>query len=145
MRKSARFPMALMVVLFSGITFAQTPASSRTSDFGKREFEANCASCHGVSGKGNGPLVEFLRRSPPDLTLLVKKNQGVFPMNRLYDVIEGGSLPAHGARDMPVWGQEYRIKDAEYYMDTPYPISPEAMVRTRLLALLEYINRLQER
>ena len=145
MRTTVRFPMALMAVLFSGLVFAQTTAPSRTSDFGKREFEANCASCHGVSGKGNGPLVEFLRRSPPDLTLLVKKNQGVFPMNRLYEVIEGGNLPAHGARDMPVWGQEYRIKDAEYSMDTPYPISPEAMVRTRLLALLEYINRLQER
>ncbi len=145
MRTTARLTMAFMALLFSGVAFSQGAAPSRSSDFGKREFETNCASCHGVSGKGNGPLLEFLRRSPPDLTLLTKKNQGVFPMNRLYEVIEGGNVPAHGARDMPVWGREYRIKDAEYYMDTPYPVSPEAMVRTRLLALLEYINRLQER
>ncbi|MEY3871816.1 MAG: hypothetical protein RLZZ296_811, partial [Pseudomonadota bacterium] len=97
MRKSACLPMALLALLFSGAAFAQSTAPSRISDFGKREFETNCASCHGVSGKGNGPLLEFLRRSPPDLTLLTKKNQGVFPMNRLYEVIEGGNLPAHGA------------------------------------------------
>lgn len=112
-------------------------------DFGKREFAANCASCHGVDGKGKGPLVELLRRSPPDLTQLAKSNQGVFPMSRLYEVIEGANVPAHGSRDMPVWGLDYRIKDAEYYMDTPYDAG--ALVRSRILALLEYINRLQAR
>jgi mono/diheme cytochrome c family protein len=117
--------------------------AQQKTDFGKREFEANCASCHGVNGKGNGQLVEFLRRSPPDLTLLAKNNQGVFPMNRLYDVIDGANVPSHGTRDMPVWGRDYRIKDAEYYADAPYDAA--AMVRSRILALLEYINRLQVR
>ena len=143
MREIVRLPVVLATALLCSSVFAQTSMPSRPTDFGKREFEANCASCHGVNGKGQGPLVEFLRRSPPDLTLLAKNNQGVFPMSRLYQVIEGGGLPAHGSRDMPVWGREYRIKDAEYYMDTPYPFEPEAMVRSRLLALLEYINRLQ--
>jgi len=112
-------------------------------DFGKREFEANCASCHGATGKGNGSVAELLRKSPPDLTLLAKNNQGVFPMARLYDVIEGANVPAHGSRDMPVWGRDYRIKDAEHYMDVPY--DAEALVRARILALLEYLNRLQVR
>lgn len=143
MRKLPAFSMSLMAVLLAGAALAQSAAPNRQNDFGKREFEANCASCHGVNGKGNGPLVGFLSRSPTDLTLLAKKNQGVFPMSRLYDVIDGEGLPAHGSRDMPVWGREYRIKDAEYYVDTPYPY--ESMVRARLLALLEYINRMQER
>lgn len=112
-------------------------------DFGKREFEANCASCHGTTGKGNGVLVELLRKSPPDLTLLAKKNQGVFPMSRLYEVIDGENVPAHGSRDMPVWGRDYRVKDAEYYGEVPYDAG--AMVRARILALLEYLNRLQVR
>jgi hypothetical protein len=25
----------------------------------------------------------------------------------------------HGTRDMPIWGQEYGVKAAEYYMDVP--------------------------
>ncbi|HSV82100.1 MAG TPA: cytochrome c [Ramlibacter sp.] len=122
-----------------GSAFAQ--AKTDRVDFGKREFEANCASCHGVSGKGGGPLVEWLKKSPPDLTMLAKKNGGVFPMSRLYEVIDGADVPSHGSREMPVWGRDYKIKAAEYYMDVPY--DAEAYARTRILALLEYINRLQ--
>ena len=124
-----------------GTSWAQPRPEMVRVDLGKREFEANCASCHGMDAKGRGPLVEFLRKSPPDLTQLAKSNQGVFPMNRLYTVIEGENLPAHGGRDMPVWGRDYRLKDAEYYMDTPYDAA--GLVRARILALLEYISRLQ--
>jgi mono/diheme cytochrome c family protein len=126
------------LALYSSVVLAQ-----QKTDLGKREFEANCASCHGINGKGHGQFVEFLRRSPPDLTLLAKNNQGVFPMNRLYEVIDGSHVPSHGTRDMPIWGQVYRIKDAEYYGEVPY--DPAAMVRGRILALLEYIHRLQAR
>jgi len=110
-------------------------------DPGKREFDTNCASCHGVSGKGNGPLGELLKRSASDLTTLQKRNGGVFPMARMYEIIEGGSVPEHGTRDMPIWGREYSIKAAEYYMDVPY--NQEAYVRARILTLLEYVSRLQ--
>ena len=143
MRKMVPAVITTLAAMLCSAAFSQTATPARPSDFGKREFEANCASCHGNSGKGNGPLVELLRRSPPDLTLLAQRNQGVFPINRLYEVVEGGNLPAHGARDMPVWGRAYRIEDAQYYMDGPY--NPDVLVRTRLLALLEYINRLQVR
>jgi mono/diheme cytochrome c family protein len=110
-------------------------------DLGKREFDTNCASCHGVSGKGNGPLGELLKRSASDLTTLQKRNGGVFPMARMYETIEGGGVPEHGTRDMPIWGREYSIKAAEYYMDVPY--NQEAYVRARILNLLEYVSRLQ--
>lgn len=132
---------AVALSLICSVTWAQ--AQAQRSDFGKREFETNCASCHGTNGKGNGPLGELLRRSPPDLTLLAQKNQGVFPMDRLYEVVDGANVPSHGSRDMPIWGRDYRVKDAEYYFETPY--NADAMVRGRILALLEYINRLQVR
>lgn len=136
MRNAAIKLSVIGLALCSGAVLAQQKV-----DFGKREFEANCASCHGISGKGNGILVEHLRKSPPDLTLEAKRNQGVFPMNRLYEIIEGANVPAHGTRDMPVWGVDYRIKDAEYYIDVPY--DAQALVRARILALLEYLSRLQ--
>lgn len=128
----------IALALCSGAVLAQQKV-----DFGKREFEANCASCHAATGKGNGVMVPYLSKSPPDLTQLAKNNQGVFPMARLYEVIEGAKVPAHGSRDMPVWGMDYRIKDAEHYMDVPY--DAEGLVRARILALLEYLNRLQAR
>jgi mono/diheme cytochrome c family protein len=132
---------AVGLALSIGNAFAQ----QQKTDFGKREFDTNCASCHGADAKGNGPMGELLRRSPPDLTQLAKKNGGVFPMTRLFDVIEGGSVPSHGTRDMPIWGREYRIQDAEYYLEARGNYDSAALVRAHILTLLEYINRLQVR
>ena len=120
---------------------ASAQTKGERSDFGKREFEARCASCHGNGGKGDGPVTPFLSKSPPDLTLLARRNGGIFPISRLYDVVEGGAVGSHGTREMPVWGREYRMQAAEYYGEVPY--DPEAYTRARLLALLEYVNRLQ--
>jgi mono/diheme cytochrome c family protein len=117
--------------------------------FGKREFDANCAACHGMDGKGRGPVAGFLTKNPPDLTLLSRGNGGVFPMDRLYRAIDGRDLPEgsqpgpHGNREMPIWGRDYRLRDAEFYGEVPY--DPDAMARGRILALLEYLNRLQAR
>jgi len=47
----------------------------------------------------------------------------------------------HGTRDMPIWGTDYKIKTAED--DTHFPYNPEVIVRVRILALTEYIYRLQ--
>jgi mono/diheme cytochrome c family protein len=118
-------------------------ARNEKVDFGKREFDSNCASCHGVSGKGNGPLSNLLKKSPPDLSLLAKNNGGVLPLARLYEVIDVAGVASHGTRDMPVWGAEYRVRAGEHYGEVPY--DPEVYVRARILALLDYMNRFQEK
>ena len=131
----ARQALVAAFALGAGAVMAQ-----QRVDMGKREYDNNCAACHGASGKGNGAYADLLKKSPPDLTTMARRNGGVFPMARAYDVIEGAGV-GHGTRDMPIWGQDYSVKAAEYYMDVPY--SQEAYVRTRILALVEYLNRLQ--
>jgi mono/diheme cytochrome c family protein len=109
---------------------------------GKFEYQSNCAVCHGSDGKGAGAYVDFLKTTPPDLTQLSKKNGGVFPLERVYSVIDGRQeMKGHGPRDMPIWGKDYQIKAGEYYVDLGY--DPEAYVRGRILALIDYLNRLQ--
>jgi hypothetical protein len=78
-----------------------------------------------------------------DLTTLSKRNNGVFPFARVAEIIDGReTVKAHGTRDMPIWGRDYYLREAqEAYMDVPY--EPEAYVRTRILALTEYVHRLQ--
>ncbi|MBL8485566.1 MAG: cytochrome c [Rhodocyclaceae bacterium] len=117
-------------------------------DLGKREYMNSCAVCHGANGKVEGPevaAVEFLKTMPTDLSTLAKRNGGVLPVDRLYAVIDGRQLvKGHGTRDMPIWGDRYNretVKAAEYYMDMPYDM--EMYVRSRVLALVDYINRLQ--
>lgn len=140
MKNTVKAALATWGLLAGAVAMAQ-PVQPLRSDFGKREFDSKCAVCHGLNAKGQGPVVEMLRKPPPDLTLLARRNNGVFPMERLYQVIDGADVPAHGTRDMPIWGQDYRVKAGEYYMEMPY--DPNAYVRARILALLEYINRLQ--
>lgn len=130
-----------LLALLTALVVPATVVAQAKVDFGKGEFEANCAACHGVTGKGSGPIAELLKRSPTDLTTLQRRNGGVFPMARVYETIEGAGVAEHGTRDMPIWGREYSVKAAEYYMDAPY--SQEAYVRARILALAEYLNRMQ--
>lgn len=130
---------------FVALAFSTSACAQAKVDLGKQEFDAKCALCHGTSGKGTGAYGELLRRSPPDLTLIAKQNQGVFPMARLYEVVEGSTVLAHGTRDMPIWGKEFRVQDAQYYLEARGNYDPEALVRARILLLLEYMSRLQVR
>jgi mono/diheme cytochrome c family protein len=117
-------------------------AQDKKFDFGKREYDSNCATCHGLTGKGDGPYKPFLTKSPTDLTQLSKKNAGIYPFHSVYAIIDGRQdVAGHGPRDMPIWGSAYSLKAAASNIDVPY--SPEGYVRTRILALTEYISRLQ--
>lgn len=123
-------------------------AQDKKFDFGKREYDSNCASCHGLKGKGDGPLRPFLTKSPADLTTLSKRNAGIYPFHAVYAIIDGRQdVAAHGPGDMPVWGAEYSVKAAQAaYLDVPaVPYPPETFVRSRILALTEYISRLQSK
>lgn len=130
-----RIGFAAAAVLIAAGAMAQPKV-----DLGKREYDNNCAVCHGRDGKGGGPYNELLKRSAPDLTTMARRNGGVFPVAKAYEVIEGAGV-GHGTRDMPIWGSDYNVKAAEYYMDVPY--DREAFVRGRILSLIEYLNRLQ--
>lgn len=129
------------MALYSGAVFGQ----QQKTDYGKQEFDAKCAVCHGTTGKGNGPLADFLRQRPSDLTQLTQKNGGVFPTTKVYEVIEGSNVPGHGTREMPVWGRDFQAEDAAQYKEARGHYDVSGAVRARILMLLEYINRLQAR
>lgn len=69
-------------------------------------FQAYCATCHGVTGKGDGPIASVLDTAVPDLTTITKRHSGLFPTTRVRSIIAGDDLiKAHGTREMPIWGQ----------------------------------------
>ena len=121
-------------------------------DAGKIEYEIGCAPCHGVDGKGRGPVAAGLTATPADLTVLAKKNNGVFPLSSVYDTIYGiKTIIAHGTRDMPIWGYRYAPalseangpKASDRFTRPIY--EPDAVLRTRMLAVVDYLNRIQEK
>ena len=126
-------------------------ASAQGIDAGKAEYQSDCAACHGIDGKGNGPVSKELKTRPTDLTVLAKKNNGVFPLNAVNKIIDGREpIGSHGTREMPIWGyrlvppEHYILKDADDYLYLP-PASPEAVVQGRILSIIDYLNRIQEK
>lgn len=91
---------------------------------GKAMYVNYCAPCHGVDGKGNGPVAPALRQQPMNLTGLSRANGGKFPSMHIDAVLEGGStIPSHGTREMPVWGPIFATMDRELYQEKTIRIS----------------------
>lgn len=136
--------LGTILVFIAGAGHPADKADIRKIDIGKAEYEQKCIICHGILGKGDGAYGAMLKKPATDLTVLSKNNGGVFPFARVFETIEGThELKAHGTREMPIWGKEYR--SSKYYdeylheegMDRSY------FARSRILALTEYIYRLQ--
>jgi mono/diheme cytochrome c family protein len=132
--------IASIIVGSSGTSVAQD------IDAGKSEFQFACATCHGIDGKGKGPVSSQLKVEPADLTVLAKKNNGVFPFSAVYEAIDGRqAVIAHGPRDMPIWGLRYTLPQIQESVRNYSSFDPEARVRARILALIDYLNRIQEK
>jgi mono/diheme cytochrome c family protein len=87
-------------------------------------FVNYCAPCHGVDGKGNGPVAPALRQKPTDLTVLSRNNNGRFPAAHITSVLEyGATIPSHGTREMPVWGPILGTMDQEQVQEKTIRIS----------------------
>ena len=116
---------------------AQTPAPGApvSAVNGSSVFRTYCASCHGTSAKGDGPLAESMRRRPADLTEIAKRNGGVFPSDLVFRTIDGRQpVRGHGGPDMPVWGDAFRRSLAG---------GDEASVRSRIQSLVAYLESIQ--
>ncbi len=135
---------ALAIAIGLSLIAGEAPAQS-TPDWGKVEYESNCASCHGLGGKGDGPLSESFRPKAADLTTLARRNDGVFPAQRVYEIIDGRQeVAAHGPRAMPVWGRDYRSHVPDMTLgDIQIYGLKDAVAHNKLLALVDYLHRLQ--
>jgi mono/diheme cytochrome c family protein len=128
-------------------------ARAEDPDVGTSEFKSSCASCHGSDARGKGPVADQLKVPPPDLTTLAKRNNGAFPKDAVYETIAGSkTIPAHGIREMPVWGERFNpIVRLPHYVDPSYwkmagpEQDPEVVVRNRILAVVDYLSRVQQK
>lgn len=121
-------------------------AADKFVDVGKGEYNAACASCHGLQGLGDGPAADQMKAKMPDITGLAKTNNGVFPFDRVYQIIDGRQeIKAHGSREMPIWGTAFRRQSSLYFDTYPALADPESAARSRILALTEYVYRLQRK
>ncbi len=106
---------------------------------GLEMYESLCASCHGASAQGDGPVAPLIKIHVPDLTRIAQRNGGEFPAEDVHRTIDGRfEHPAHGPRDMPVWGwQFYRSQS----MNDP---AERARVDALIDRLVDYLRTIQK-
>ena len=105
---------------------------------GAETFDRFCASCHGSSGEGNGPVAAGLPITVPDLTTLKKRQGDRFPEDTLRKIIDGRDVVIyHGTRYMPVWGYEFWVEEGA-------DEEAEKRVEIIILNLIEYIESIQK-
>lgn len=115
---------------------ANAPADQDVEAAGKARFMENCAVCHGEDAKGGGPFTTLLKSAPSDLTQLSQGNGGEFPFNRVYDAIDGRASVkgAHGSKDMPIWGGEWKGSS----------VAAETALRGQILEMIIYLRSIQQ-
>ena len=110
------------------------PAAYTDPSSGKAMYQQYCASCHGMDGMGNGPAAPALKMPATNLTTLSARNGGTFPAAHIAAEIQGDAMtPAHGSKDMPVWGPIFRSMGGH----------SQAQVQLRIRNLTNYLESIQ--
>ena len=138
--KSAIALAVLLIGVVSSPSIAQDEGGDGVGS-AERDFRLYCSTCHGESGRGDGPKTFGLSGPAPDLTGLSLRNGGVFPRERLQAIIDGREiLKNHGEREMPVWGLWFKMEAEE---DLGGAEGDEGTVQRRIMALIDFLQTLQ--
>ena len=120
------------------ITTGCTSPEKEPESIGRQLYVTHCSACHGMNGSGNGPAAVSLKESPRDLRRIAFREGGEFPFMKVAAHIDGRSdIPAHGLREMPVWGKQFGEN---------LPVDEalkEEMISGNLLHLITYLESLQ--
>jgi len=101
---------------------------------GRKLYLEYCASCHGMTGEGDGPVSRALTTPPANLRKLAERFGNPLPEDQVARYIDGrAEVKAHGPRDMPVWG-------ARFFFETG---GDEREVKRRIDALVAYLQSIQ--
>jgi len=129
-----------LLACFASVTAAfatPAPPADYLAMGGEELYGRLCASCHGTTGRGDGPVANSFKIEVPDLTLIARRHGGAFPRDQIEQTIDGRyTVLAHGTRTMPVWGEVLGRTEIG---------NPDAERATRLMItrLLDYVESLQ--
>ena len=114
-------------------------AAELTPADGRSLYEANCAACHGASGKGDGPVAATLETPPADLTRIAARRGGVWPVLEVMSIIDGYTQATNPRPDMPVLSEISEGPTVAF--DSGNGLTTQ--VPARLLAVADYLETIQ--
>ena len=81
---------------------------------GRLSYRRYCGSCHGATALGDGSVAQYLTVKPANLKEISLRNDGVFPLDMVVQVIDGRTpVSGHGSADMPVWGDVFQTASTD--------------------------------
>jgi hypothetical protein len=108
---------------------------------GQKIYNDNCTSCHGKTARGNGPLASQLERPVPDLTTILERNGGTFPMADVMSTIDGYLRRVRGGDLlMPEFGTDLQAGPLVNFDSGDGILTPTP---SRLIAIAEYLRSIQ--
>jgi len=125
--------------LFS-IPFLFVGLSLEAQSAGKTLYVENCVSCHGISGRGDGPVAASLATKPADLTQVAARRDGVWPMLEVMSIIDGYSRNTLPREDMPVF--ENFLDNDMVEFDTGNGV--KTLVPAELIDIVNFLETLQD-
>ena len=74
----------------------------------RAHYLQDCATCHGLTATGDGPMARALTTPPANLRRLSERFGNPLPEDQVARYIDGRvDIKAHGPRDMPIWGNRF--------------------------------------
>lgn len=138
MSRFNRVVKATAVLTFAVSVLIVSCGKAPDSPTGQALYVRHCASCHGESGDGNGPVAVSLRRPPSDLRLIAKRHDGRFDEGYVMQVIDGRrAVVEHGTREMPIWGAVFESE----HQGKGYP-GYTSLLHSRTLS--DYLRSIQQ-
>jgi hypothetical protein len=103
---------------------------------GGEMYAAYCVGCHGEDGLGYGRYSSDCTVPPSDLTQLARRNHGIYPAEKVRQVLRQGTGQAPAGRGyMPIWEPLLKVLNG----DAP------GVTEVRIRSLAEYVRTLQDK
>lgn len=115
--KHGRDLLVLLALLTAALLSTTMAVQAADVDQGKKLYGQFCASCHGQSGKGDGPAAAALNPKPRDHT--DKEYMSKLSDEDMFKVIKNGGASIGKSPLMPPWGaslKDDQIKDVVAYI-----------------------------
>jgi mono/diheme cytochrome c family protein len=124
------------ILMLVGLILIFATEASATNEVarGRELYLQSCATCHGISGEGDGPMARALTTPPANLRRLSERFGNPLPEGQIARYIDGRTdVKAHGPRDMPVWGNRFYSESS----------GDERGVQKRIAELVAYLQSIQ--